>query len=76
MDLGQGYLFLKKDAKGNWQALQIWLPTINTKYAEEGVFLPPDGVLPCISAARDMDLWRCYEIFKSTLVDGKWMMSL
>lgn len=61
----------KKDGKGNWTGTTNMGPLINTKYAEEGVFMHPDGVTMYFSSQGHGTMGG-YDIFKSTLVDGKW----
>jgi len=63
--------FCTKDAKGNWVNPTNAGTTINTKYAEEGVFMHPDGVTMYFSSQGHGTMGG-YDIFKSTLVDGKW----
>lgn len=60
-----------KDAKGNWSNTTNMGPVINTKYAEEGVFMHPDGVTMYFSSQGHGTMGG-YDIFKSTLKDGKW----
>jgi outer membrane protein OmpA-like peptidoglycan-associated protein len=61
----------KKDSRGNWTGTTNMGSVINTKYAEEGVFLHPDGVTMYFSSQGHGTMGG-YDIFKSTLVDGKW----
>lgn len=63
--------FCSKDAKGNWANPTNCGTVINTKFAEEGVFLHPDGVTMYFSSQGHGTMGG-YDIFSSTLVDGKW----
>ncbi|HEY6976363.1 MAG TPA: OmpA family protein, partial [Chitinophagaceae bacterium] len=63
--------FCTKDRKGNWITPTNAGAIINTKYAEEGVFLHPDGVTMYFSSQGHGTMGG-YDIFKSTLVNGKW----
>lgn len=70
--LGRGDIYVsKKDAKGKWgEAVNIGTP-INTKYAEEGIFLVPDGKTMYFSS-KGHGTMGGYDIFKSTFENGKW----
>ncbi len=59
------------DAKGKWGPAENIGPPINTKYSEEGVFIHPDGKTMYFSSQGHKTMGG-YDIFKSTLVDGKW----
>jgi outer membrane protein OmpA-like peptidoglycan-associated protein/tetratricopeptide (TPR) repeat protein len=59
------------DAKGKWGPAENLGPPINTKYSEEGVFIHPDGKTMYFSSQGHKTMGG-YDIFKSTLVDGKW----
>lgn len=63
--------FCTKDGKGEWTTPTNLGTTINTKYAEEGVFMHPDGVTMYFSSQGHGTMGG-YDIFKSTLIDGKW----
>jgi outer membrane protein OmpA-like peptidoglycan-associated protein len=59
------------DAKGKWgPPINVGAP-INTMYAEEGVFIHPDGKTMYFSSQGHKTMGG-FDIFKSTLVDGKW----
>ena len=63
--------YCTKDKKGKWdKAINIGAP-INTQYGEEGVFMHPDGKTMYFSSQGHNSMGG-YDIFKSTLVDGKW----
>jgi outer membrane protein OmpA-like peptidoglycan-associated protein len=70
--LGFGDIYMStKDAKGKWgEATNTGAP-INTKYAEEGVFLLPDGKTMYFSSKGGATMGG-YDIFKSTFENGKW----
>lgn len=59
------------DVKGEWGPSKNIGPDINTKYGEEAVFMHPDGVTLYFSS-KGHDNMGGYDIFKSTLVNGKW----
>lgn len=59
------------DVNGEWGPAKNLGPDINTKYSEEGVFIHPDGVTLYFSS-KGYNSMGGYDIFKSTLVDGKW----
>lgn len=56
---------------GEWGPSQNIGPEINTKYGEEAVFMHPDGVTLYFSS-KGHNTMGGYDIFKTTLVDGKW----
>ena len=57
--------------KGLWGKPENLGPTINTKYDEEGVYMHPDGKTMYFSS-KGHNTMGSYDIFRSTLVDGKW----
>lgn len=59
------------DPKGEWGPAKNMGPVINTKYAEEAVFMHPDGVSMYFSSKGHKTMGG-YDIFKSTLVNGVW----
>jgi outer membrane protein OmpA-like peptidoglycan-associated protein len=59
------------DVKGEWGASKNIGPVINTKYAEEAVFMHPDGVTLFFSSKGHNSMGG-YDIFKSKLVNGVW----
>jgi len=60
-----------KDAKGNWgPATNVGMP-LNTRYAEEGLFMIPDGKTLYFSS-KGYGSMGGYDIFKSVLENGKW----
>lgn len=60
-----------KDAKGEWgPAINIG-PVLNTKYAEEGVFIHPDGKTIYFSSKGHNNMGG-FDIFKSVFENGKW----
>jgi outer membrane protein OmpA-like peptidoglycan-associated protein len=59
------------DVKGEWGASKNIGPVINTKYAEEAVFMHPDGVTLYFSSKGHNSMGG-YDIFKSTLLNGVW----
>jgi outer membrane protein OmpA-like peptidoglycan-associated protein/tetratricopeptide (TPR) repeat protein len=63
--------FCDRDAKGKWGPPVNVGPPINTMYAEEGVFIHPDGKTMYFSSEGHSTMGG-FDIFKSTLVDGKW----
>jgi outer membrane protein OmpA-like peptidoglycan-associated protein len=60
-----------KDAKGNWGPSVNVGPPLNTKYAEEGLFMIPDGKTLYFSSKGPGSMGG-YDIFKSVLENGKW----
>jgi len=70
--LGFGYIYMTtKDAKGNWgQAVNVGAP-LNSKYAEEGLFMIPDGKTMYFSS-KGYGSMGGYDIFKTVLENGKW----
>lgn len=72
MGFGSSDIYVsEKDAKGEWGPAKNLGPVINTKYAEEGVFMHPDGTTMYFSSKGHGSMGG-YDIFKSTLVNGKW----
>ena len=59
------------DTKGEWGIAKNIGPTVNTKYAEEAVFMHPDGVTLYFSS-KGHNTMGGYDIFKTTLVNGVW----
>lgn len=60
------------DVNGEWGIAKNIGPEINTKYAEEGVFMHPDGVTLYFSSKGHGSMGG-YDVFKSTLdKNGKW----
>ncbi len=59
------------DDKGKWGPAENLGAPINTMYSEEGVFIHPDGKTMYFSSQGHKTMGG-YDIFKSTLVDGKW----
>lgn len=70
--LGFGDIYTStKDAKGNWGAAVNVGPPLNTKYAEEGLFMIPDGKTLYFSSKGPGSMGG-YDIFKSVYENGKW----
>lgn len=69
---GMGDIYMsKKDPKGKWgESANVGAP-VNTKYAEEGVFLLPDGKTMYFSSKGGATMGG-YDIFKTTYENGKW----
>ncbi|MGB3947904.1 MAG: OmpA family protein [Bacteroidia bacterium] len=61
----------KQDKRGNWGEAKNLGPEINTDEDEEGVFIHPDGKTLYFSS-KGHDTRGGFDIFKSTLVNGKW----
>lgn len=59
------------DAKGEWGPAVNLGPDINTKYAEEGVFMHPDGKTLYFSS-KGHGTMGGFDIFKSVFENGKW----
>ena len=59
------------DLKGEWGLAKNIGPVINTKYADEAVFMHPDGVTLYFSSKGHNSMGG-YDIFKSTLVNNAW----
>lgn len=60
-----------KDAKGEWGPAVNIGPVLNTKYAEEGVFIHPDGKSIYFSS-KGHNTMGGFDIFKSVFENGKW----
>ncbi|MBI2723255.1 MAG: PD40 domain-containing protein [Bacteroidetes bacterium] len=63
--------FSDMDVKGEWGPAKNIGPELNTKYAEEAVFMHPDGVTLYFSS-KGFNTIGGYDIFKSTFKNGKW----
>jgi outer membrane protein OmpA-like peptidoglycan-associated protein len=59
------------DINGEWGPAKNLGPEINTKYAEEGVFMHPDGVTMFFSS-KGYNSMGGYDVFKTTFENGKW----
>lgn len=59
------------DAKGDWGVAENPGSILNTKYAEEGVFIHPDGKTIYFSSKGHKTMGG-YDIFKSTFENGQW----
>jgi len=59
------------DPKGKWGPAENLGAPINTMYSEEGVFIHPDGKTLYFSSQGHKTIGG-YDLFKSSLVDGKW----
>lgn len=59
------------DAKGEWGPAKNLGPEINTKYAEETVFIHPDGVTLYFSSKGHSSMGG-HDVFKTSFVNGKW----
>lgn len=59
------------DAKGDWGPAENVGPMLNTKYAEEGVFIHPDGKTIYFSSKGHKTMGG-FDIFKSTFENGQW----
>lgn len=59
------------DVKGEWGPGRNLGMDINTKYAEEAVFMHPDGVTLYFSS-KGHNTMGGYDIFKTKMVNGKW----
>ncbi len=70
--LGFGDIYTStKDAKGNWGPSVNAGPPLNTKYAEEGLFMIPDGKTMYFSSKGPGSMGG-YDIFKTIYENGKW----
>jgi outer membrane protein OmpA-like peptidoglycan-associated protein/tetratricopeptide (TPR) repeat protein len=70
--LGERDIYMsKKDDKGNWGTAINLGPAINTRYAEEGVFIHPDGKTMYFSSKGHSTMGG-FDIFKSTFENGFW----
>jgi outer membrane protein OmpA-like peptidoglycan-associated protein len=63
--------FCELNAKGEWGPARNLGPEINTKYAEDAVFMHPDGVTLYFSS-KGHNTMGGYDIFKTSFVNGKW----
>ncbi len=68
---GKDIYLSRLDAKGKWGPAENLGAPINTMYSEEGVFIHPDGKTMYFSSQGHKTIGG-YDLFKSTLVDGKW----
>ncbi|MCC6370512.1 MAG: PD40 domain-containing protein, partial [Bacteroidia bacterium] len=59
------------DVNGEWGPAKNLGPVINSKYAEDGVFVHPDGVTLYFSSKGPGSMGG-YDIFKSTYDNGVW----
>jgi hypothetical protein len=69
---GNGDIWMsKRKSKTEWDTPVNMGPEINTPYDEGGIFIHPDGktLFFCSQGHNSMG---GYDIFKTTLVDGKW----
>lgn len=70
--LGFGDIYVStKDVKGNWGPAVNVGPPLNTKYAEEGLFMIPDGKTLYFSSKGPGSMGG-YDIFKTVMENGKW----
>ena len=70
--LGDRDIYISKlDAKNEWGISENVGMPLNTKYAEEGVFIHPDGKTIYFSSKGHKTMGG-YDIFKSTFENGKW----
>lgn len=60
-----------KDAKGEWGPAVNAGPVLNTKYAEESVFIHPDGKTIYFSSKGHANMGG-FDLFKSVFENGKW----
>ncbi len=63
--------FSEMDVNGEWGPSKNIGPEINTKYAEEAVFVHPDGVTMYFSSKGHNSMGG-YDIFRTKLINGKW----
>jgi outer membrane protein OmpA-like peptidoglycan-associated protein len=63
--------FSELDVKGEWGPSKNVGIELNTKYAEEGVFIHPDGKTIYFSSKGHKSMGG-FDIFKSTWENGKW----
>jgi len=59
------------DTKGEWGPAKNLGPEINTKYAEEGVMMHPDGLTMYFSS-KGHDNMGGFDIYKTEFKNGKW----
>ncbi|HXC05788.1 MAG TPA: OmpA family protein [Bacteroidia bacterium] len=70
--MGAKDIYLSRlDEKGKWGPAENVGPPINTMYSEEAVFIHPDGKTMYFSSQGHRTMGG-YDLFKSTLVNGKW----
>lgn len=70
--LGFGDIYAcKKDEKGNWGPSANLGAPLNSKYAEEGLFMIPDGKTMFFSS-KGYGSMGGYDIFKTVYENGKW----
>ncbi|MBS1653180.1 MAG: OmpA family protein [Bacteroidetes bacterium] len=70
--LGNGDIYMcELDVKGNWGPSKNLGAVINTKYAEDGVYMHPDGKTMYFSSKGHNSMGG-YDIFKSIFENGKW----
>ena len=70
--IGGGDIYMcNLDVKGEWAMAQDIGPSLNTKYAEEGVFMHPDGKTIYFSS-KGHNTMGGYDIFKSVFENGTW----
>lgn len=60
-----------KDMKGDWGPAINAGPVLNTKFAEEGVFIHPDGKTIYFSS-KGHNTMGGFDIFKSVFENGRW----
>lgn len=60
-----------KDAKGEWGPAINAGPVLNTKYAEESVFMHPDGKTIYFSSKGHANMGG-FDVFKSVFENGRW----
>ncbi len=70
--IGDRDIYISKlDAKNDWGISENIGTGLNTKYAEEGVFIHPDGKTIYFSSKGHKTMGG-YDIFKSVFENGKW----
>ncbi|MFI5150116.1 MAG: OmpA family protein [Bacteroidia bacterium] len=68
---GKDIYLSRLDEKGRWGPAENLGAPINTMYSEEAVFIHPDGKTMYFSSQGHQTMGG-YDLFKSTLVNGKW----
>ena len=68
---GRDIWMSQMDSRGEWGKAVNLGQTVNTSYNEEGVFMQGDGKTLYFSSQGHNSMGG-YDIFKTTLVDGKW----
>jgi outer membrane protein OmpA-like peptidoglycan-associated protein len=63
--------FSDMELNGEWGSAKNIGPEINTKFAEDAVFIHPDGTTLYFSSKGHNNMGG-YDIFKSRLINGKW----